>query len=186
MTQIIKSMLIILVVLGLTGCMNGEVKTEPVIVDEKPGVVTEPIEVVDEKPEVGTEPIVIDEPFFGDWMISQVQAAGIGTFSDEEAKSLVGKKLIYNSDSASFFGDNLTKIGDTVDNPLYTSTVYTESSFVEFYRIPLEHLGIESKEVTEIRVMSGEEYISTFFIKDENTLIIVGGGTYFEATRIPK
>ena len=67
-------------------------------------------------------------------------------------------------------------------NPIYTETIISESDFVEKYRIPFDLLGIKAP-ITEINVSDSNGHVSTFFIKDDNTLIISGGGTYFELIR---
>jgi hypothetical protein len=44
-------------------------------------------------------------------------------------------------------------------------------------------LGLTGDAVTEISVKDSKGNGCTFLIKDENTLIVVGGGTYFELVR---
>ena len=68
-------------------------------------------------------------------------------------------------------------------NPIYTETIISESDFVEKYRIPFDLLGLKGPTITEINVSDSNGHVSTFFIKDDNTLIISGGGTYFELIR---
>ena len=67
-------------------------------------------------------------------------------------------------------------------NPIYTETIIPESDFVEKYRIPFDLLGLKAP-IKEINVSDSKGYVATFFIKDDNTLIIFGGGTYFELIR---
>ena len=97
------------------------------------GVVTKP------------EPIqAASESYFGEWIINQVQAYGVGTYSREDAESLFGKTLIYTADKASYFGDNPSTIEKVATNPIYTETIIPESDFVEKYRIPSDLLGLRS------------------------------------------
>src|SRR4051812_40718813 len=75
------------------------------------GVVTEP------------EPIQgASESYFGEWIINQVQAYGVGTYSREDAESLLGKTLIFTADKASYFGDHPSTIEKVATNPIYTES----------------------------------------------------------------
>ena len=123
------------------------------------------------------------EPYYGEWIINQVQAYGVGTYSGEDAESLLGKTLIFTADKVSYFGDQLLDIGKVATNPIYTESIISESDFVAKYRIPFDLLGIKAPTITEINVSDSNGHVSTFFIKDDNTLIISGGGTYFELIR---
>ena len=121
--------------------------------------------------------------YYGEWVINLVQAYGVGTYSKEDAESLIGKSVKFSAGSATNFGDSVSDIDKESNNPDYTETVLSESDFVTNYRIPFEKLGIEGDTVTEINVTDSNGFVSTFFVKDENTLIIFGGGTYFELVR---
>ena len=132
---------------------------------------------------VVTEPDqVASESYFGEWIINQVQAYGVGTYSREDTESLLGKRLIYTAAKASYFGDHPSSIEKVATNPIYTETIRSESDFVEQNRIPFDFLGIKAP-ITEIHVSDSNGHVATFFIKDDNTLIITGGGTYFELIR---
>lgn len=135
------------------------------------GVVTEP------------EPIQgASESYYGEWIINKVQAYGIGTYSSEDAESLFGKSLTFTAIKASYFGSKPSHIEEVLTNPIYTETIISERDFVVNHRIPFDNLGIKAP-ITEINVSDSNGYVFTFFIKDDNTLIIFGGGTYFELIR---
>ena len=122
--------------------------------------------------------------FYGDWTISRVLAFGqSGTFSKEEAEGLVGRSMSFSSDSATCFGDQASYIDTTAKEPSYMATVYTSNDFMSYYRMTFELLGLVGDEVTEIVAKDSEGNGCTFLIKDENTLIVVGGGTYFVLVR---
>lgn len=126
------------------------------------------------------------ETYYGEWIINQVQAYGVGTYSSEDAESLLGKSLTFTANKASYFGDKLSDIVKVATNPIYTETIIPESDFVEKHRIPFDLLGLKAP-ITEINVSDSKGHVSTFFIKDDHTLIIFGGGTYFELIRkVPK
>ena len=160
--------------ISLTGCSfatNDEASNDTGTKEEvRSDVVTEPNQVV-------------SEPYYGEWIINLVQAYGVGTYSGEDAESLVGKTLIFTADKVSYFGDQLSNVGKVATNPTYTETIISESDFVAKYRIPFDLLGIKAPTITEINVSDSNGHVSTFFIKDDNTLIITGGGTYFELIR---
>lgn len=125
-----------------------------------------------------------DQPiFYGDWIISKVQAAGVGTYSEDDVKVLIGKTLSYSADKASYFGDDISYVEKVTTTPIYTETLYTEGEFVEFYRIPTDLLGLDRDEITVINVTDADGPVSTLILKDIDTILVSGGGTYFELTR---
>ncbi|MCG7345536.1 hypothetical protein MHZ92_15485 [Sporosarcina sp. ACRSL] len=160
--------------ISLTGCSfvtNDEANNDTGTKEQvNTGVVTKPNQVA-------------PESYYGEWIINQVQAYGVGTYSREDAESLLGKTLIFTADKASYFGDRPSAIEKVATNPIYTETIISESDFVENNRIPFDILGIKGPTITEINVSGSNGPVSTFFIKDDNTLIISGGGTYFELIR---
>jgi bla regulator protein BlaR1 len=122
--------------------------------------------------------------FYGDWSISKVLAYGqSGTYSKEDAEGLIGKEMSFSVDSATCFGDQASYIDTTAKNPVYTITEYTGADFISNYRMSFDLLGLTGDAVTEIAVKDSEGNGCTLLIKDENTLIVVGGGTYFELVR---
>ncbi|MFL0245691.1 M56 family metallopeptidase [Candidatus Clostridium stratigraminis] len=124
------------------------------------------------------------EAFYGEWVINQVLAFGpVGAYSSENAKSLIGKTLSFSQDKASFFGDQPSDITKLAANPVYKKSVISNADFITNYRIPLDKLGLKTDSIAEVSVSDPNGYVSTFFIKDNNTLIIYGGGTYFELIR---
>lgn len=121
---------------------------------------------------------------YGDWTISKVLAYGqSGTYSKEDAEGLIGKEMSFSADSATCFGDQASYIDTTAKSPVYTATEYTGADFISNYRMSFDLLGLTGDAVTEIAVKDTEGNGCTLLIKDENTLIVVGGGTYFELVR---
>jgi bla regulator protein BlaR1 len=126
----------------------------------------------------------IQATYYGDWTISKVLAYGqSGTYSKEDAEGLIGKEMSFSADSATCFGDQSSYIDTTAKNPVYTATEYTDADFVSYYRMSFDLLGLTGDAVAEISVKDSKGNGCTFLIKDENTLIVVGGGTYFELVR---
>ncbi|MDF2941287.1 MAG: peptidase BlaR1 [Herbinix sp.] len=133
---------------------------------------------------VAAEAAQRDEVFYGDWVINSVLAYGsAGTYSKEDAESLVGKSLSFSADKATCFGDEPSYLRKVATNPEYLATEITSSDFVTNYRMTFDKLGLEGDTVTEITAVDSERNGCTFFVKDKDTLIVYGGGTYFELVR---
>lgn len=124
------------------------------------------------------------EVFYGQWVIKKVLAYGsVGTYSNVDANSIVGKNLSFSADKASCFGDKPSDISKVATNPIYKKTVISKNDFETNYRITFDKLGIKADSISEITVSDSKGNGCTFFIKDNNILIIYGGGTYFELLR---
>ena len=140
----------------------------------------------DTKSEQSTTPSTnqTKEIFYGQWVIKQVLAYGpVGTYSSEDANSILGKILSFSENKASCFGDQPSDIDQLATNPVYKKTIISKSDFAANYRITFDKLGIKADSISELTVSDSKGNGCTFFIKDDNTLIIYGGGTYFELIR---
>lgn len=124
------------------------------------------------------------EVFFGEWVIKREIASGrVTEYDEQDIKKLLGKKITYLADMASFENDMLK-------NPYYeVSTISEEDFFADSY-VSLEQLGVKAKSIIRVEVYKNQEYedppFSTggiFFVKDRDTLILYDGGIYFELTR---
>lgn len=125
-----------------------------------------------------------EEVFYGQWVIKQVLVYGsAGTYSSEDATSLLDESVNFSTDEASGFGDQLSDISKVITNPVYKKSTISESDFITNYRMTFDNLGIKADEISEIFVSDSEGNGFILFIKDDNTLIIYGGDTYFELVR---
>lgn len=125
-----------------------------------------------------------EEVFYGQWVIKQVLVYGsAGTYSSEDATSLLDESVNFSTDEASGFGDQLSDISKVITNPVYKKSTISESDFITNYRMTFDMLGIEADDISEIIVSDSEGNGFILFIKDDNTLIIYGGDTYFELVR---
>ncbi|WP_315082028.1 hypothetical protein [uncultured Clostridium sp.] len=127
-----------------------------------------------------------EESFYGQWVIEKVVGYGkVGTYSDDDIKKIVGKKLSFSKEQSNCFGDDASYLSDTVKNPTYKKSVITSDEFLSNWLVPLSTLTINSNTVTEIEVNDAKNLpVCTFFIKDNNTLILYGGGTFFELRKV--
>jgi hypothetical protein len=200
-STLLKMLFMVLVCfIGLTGCSrqtkSEDITTTPQIttapevseteVNSDIDTDTEPTQPAQVTPEVAdqNQDQDLDQAlYFGEWVINKVLAYGVGTYSSEDAESLIGKSLSFTEDQANFFTDELTDIEKIAKNPVYTETISSESDFIVNYRMPFDNLGIEADSITEINVSDSDGHVCTFFVKDDNTLILVGGGTYFELVK---
>lgn len=146
-----------------------------------------PNNVATTKPEPSTTSPTLEmseEVFYGQWVIKQVLAYGsAGTYSSEDATSLLDQSVNFSTDEASGFGDQLSDISKVITNPVYKKSTISESNFITNYRMTFDNLGIKADEISEIFVSDSEGNGFILFIKDDNTLIIYGGDTYFELVR---
>lgn len=127
-----------------------------------------------------------EESFYGKWVIEK--AVGYlrgGTYTGDDIKKIAGKKLSFSKEQSSCFGDNTSYLNDTVKNPTYKKSVITSDEFLKDWLVPISTLTINSNTVTEIEIDDAKKIPAcTFFIKDDNTLILYGGGTFFELSRV--
>jgi bla regulator protein BlaR1 len=196
-TNTLVTIILILAIglVGMTGCSNKEKdKTIPADNQTETNITVTPTPTVDDpsanptlvaEEEAATVPAEDSQStYYGDWTISKVLAYGqSGTYSKEDAEGLIGKTMSFSADSATCFGDQASYIDNTAKSPNYSATEYTSSDFVSYYRMSCDLLGLTGDTVTEISVKDSKGSGCTFLIKDENTLIVVGGGTYFELVR---
>lgn len=194
-TNTLVTIILILAValVGMTGCsMKEKDKTTPANDQTETNITVTPTPtpmITDTSELEGqTNDAVSDEnsqaTYYGDWTINKVLAYGqSGTYSKEDAEGLIGKAMSFSADSATCFGDQASYIDNTAKSPNYSATDYTGSDFVSYYRMSFDLLGLTGDTVTEISAKDSKGNGCTFLVKDENTLIVVGGGTYFELVR---
>lgn len=125
-----------------------------------------------------------EETFYGQWIIKKQLAYGpVGTYSNEDIKNILGKRLSFSKEKASCFGEQLSSLGKVVEEPIYKKLSILKSDFEANNRIIFERLGIKGDSITEVMVTSLKDIECIFYVKDANTLILSGGGVYFELIR---
>ncbi len=189
---------------GLTGCKKAEVEASTG--QGNTSITTTPIpttavtktplsnESATKTPSVKPEPSKAPEKedtkgdkspiFFGEWVISKVVAYGqVGTYSEEDTKKLIGKSLSFSKNSVTCFGDSPETLNQTAKNPIYEINDVSMTDFTADYRMTFEMLGLEGDRVTEVGAYDASGNGCTFLIKNDKSLILIGGGTYFELLR---
>lgn len=127
-----------------------------------------------------------EEEFYGEWVISKVAKSGkVSAYGNDEInKKIIGHQLIFSKEKSSCFGDDISYLNKVVNNPIYKKVAISNSDFEMYYRTTLNSFEIKSDSVINIDVTDLNDNIKcTFFIKDNNTLILFGGGTFFELNR---
>lgn len=117
------------------------------------------------------------EIFYGRWKITKVLAYGpVGTYSKDQAQSMIGKNLNYSKDNASY-ENNISK------NPAYKKSVISKNDFQSNNRISLNVIGVKTDTIQEVEVNGLDGIGHIFYIKNNDTLILFDGGVYFELNR---
>ncbi|MGH4122725.1 MAG: hypothetical protein ACREV6_07335 [Clostridium sp.] len=125
------------------------------------------------------------EIFYGQWVIEKPLAYGkVGTYGSDNITQLIGRKLSFSKEKATCFGDTIKDLDNVVINPLYKKTVVSKVDFdVDNPGITFDKLGIKTDSIIRIQTTDSKGNGCTFFIKDNNTLILSGGMTFFKLVR---
>lgn len=124
------------------------------------------------------------ELFFGEWTITKNIANNkVSAYSKDEIEKMIGKKVTYSDTLASF--DN-----NICSSPSYKKmTIITKEEDEKNY-VKFADLGIKIESIINIEVFANKEQSkswisagSLFYVKDQNTLIMVDDGAFFELTR---
>ncbi|KHD34894.1 hypothetical protein NL50_15675 [Clostridium acetobutylicum] len=124
-----------------------------------------------------------EEIYMGTWTIKKVITYGAaGTYSQDDVNKIIGKKLVFSGDSATCFGDDLSYLSKTIKTPTYQKTSMTKNDFEAGYKkVTFEKLGLSGATVTQVEAKDSNGNTGcTFFIKDDRTMILYGGGVFFE------
>lgn len=127
-----------------------------------------------------------EEEFYGQWIIKNVVAfCKVGTYDEDDIKNIVGQNLSFSKEQSSCFGDDISYLKDTVKNPIYKKSLITSDDFMTDFYTSLSSIGINTNTVAEIEIKDANNCPSClFYIKDDNSLVLYGGGTFFELSRV--
>ena len=99
--------------------------------------------------------------------------------SEEDCSALMGTRFEYFNDYAIY--DNQNRL----DSPQYIESILTADDFLSIYQgTSLETLGISKDSIQVVAIENASGIGDTFYIKDENTLIIPWDGVFFEVQRV--
>jgi uncharacterized protein YxeA len=123
------------------------------------------------------------EIFYGDWIISRLlNYNGIGSYSNDDInKKIIGNQLSFSKEQSSSFGDDLSYMKNIINNPTYEKLALSKDDFEAKNDISFDSIGVKEESITEINVIDSNNDIQCdFYIVDQSTLILYGGGAYFE------
>lgn len=117
--------------------------------------------------------------YLGTWQITSSTFGVYSAMSEEDCSALVGTRFEYFKDYAIY--DDRHRL----DSPQYCESTQTADDFSFIYQgTSLETLGISKDSIRVVAIENASGIGDTFYIKDENTLIIPWDGVFFEVQRI--
>lgn len=116
--------------------------------------------------------------YYGKWKVIQYYAAYITALSREEMEARIGTEYEYGAEV--FISD-----GQQLDAPQYSQSEVQKADFETDYQgqLTFEQLGITTDTIKQISIDNSYDCGSTCFIKDDNTILILYEGVFFEAVR---
>ena len=117
--------------------------------------------------------------YFGTWQITSSTFGAYSAMSEEDCSALVGTRFEYFKDYAIYDDEH------RLDSPKYIESILTADDFSSIYQgTSLETLGISKDSIQVVAIENAGGIGDTFYIKDENTLIIPWDGVFFEVQRV--
>lgn len=117
--------------------------------------------------------------YLGTWQITSSTFGAYSAMSEEDCSALAGTRFEYFNDYAIYDDQH------RLDSPQYIESIQTADDFSSIYQgTSLETLGISKDSIQIVSIENASGMGDTFYIKDENTLIIPWDGVFFEVQRI--
>lgn len=117
--------------------------------------------------------------YLGTWQITSSTFGAYSAMSEEDCSALVGTCFEYFENYAIYDDQH------RLDSPQYCESTLTADDFSSIYQgTSLETLGIFKDSIRVVAIENASGIGDTFYIKDENTLIIPWDGVFFEVQRI--
>ncbi len=117
--------------------------------------------------------------YLGTWQITSSTFGAFSAMSEEDCSALVGTRFEYFKEYAIYDREH------RLDSPQYFESTQTADDFSSIYQgTSLETLGIFKDSIQVVAIENASGIGDTFYIKDENTLIIPWDGVFFEVQRV--
>ena len=117
--------------------------------------------------------------YLGTWQITSSTFGAYSAMSEEDCSALMGTRFEYFNDYAIYDDQH------RLDSPQYIESTQTADDFSSIYQgTSLETLGISKDSIQVVAIENAGGIGDTFYIKDENTLIIPWDGVFFEVQRV--
>jgi len=124
---------------------------------------------------------------YGSWRLTKVLAYGsTGTYSEEEAKALVGKILTFSEDKAEVLTDAPDSPVLTIEKPEYTETEIDGETFYAQFRVGFPQVEIAYEAVPAIEITGEDGAASVVLFTAQDKIVMIAGGTFFELERVVK
>lgn len=121
--------------------------------------------------------------YFGTWVVSKkIATTPVYAMSEDKIKSYIGKELYLTEKKVSFDKENLV-------NPTFEETTLSDNDFNSENKVSLKTIGVSSPSVKRVDVIQNANsnwtsfFGNTFYVKDDNTLITLWDGVFFELNR---
>ncbi|MEK8208870.1 hypothetical protein NST41_24970 [Paenibacillus sp. FSL L8-0696] len=115
--------------------------------------------------------------YFGEWSVQGL--VGSTPVSAAEDEKLIGMRVTYSIEKASFDKDEIM-------SPEYKEENITKDDFFNEYRNELSDLGIETESVKTVSINNWTNPGSSFIVKDDQTMIFLWDGNYYEMKKEKK
>lgn len=123
--------------------------------------------------------------FYGRWKINKAAAfAPVGTYSTEDIEQLLNREVTFTETSATGFGDSPEYLNTSIVNPKYNQTTILKADFEQNNRVTFEQLDISGDSIIEVVASDDDGNRTIFYIKDQDTLLLYGGGVFIELVRL--
>ena len=117
--------------------------------------------------------------YLGTWQITSSTFGAYSAMSEEDCSALMGTRFEYFNDYAIYDDQH------RLDSPQYIESILTVDDFSSIYQgTSLETLGISKDSIQVVAIENASGIGDTFYIKDENTLIIPWENVFFEVQRV--
>lgn len=122
------------------------------------------------------------QSYYGKWKVTQYYAPYITAITTEEMNTLIGAECEYGPDVFISRGNDLV-------SPHYSESEETKADFEAAWKnqITFELLGIKADTIKQIFIDNANDntydFGSMFYIRDNNTIMIMYEGVFFEAIR---
>ncbi len=159
---------------------------QPPQAEDNQSQISPSIQPVPEKVEAETETVApspdassFSPSYLGTWQITSSTFGAYSAMSEEDCSAMVGTRFEYFKDYAIYDDQH------RLDSPQYIESTQTADDFSSIYQgTSLETLGIVKDSILVVAIENASGIGDTFYIKDENTLIIPWDGVFFEVQRV--
>lgn len=145
---------------------------------------------INQPPQAAQLPQNKEKIFFGEWFVKGLAAySNFGEVGDDEINKLKGRKITFSNDKAEFEVNLANKVSDSehfvVNNPVYKEVSVSKDNFFKKGYVGLSQIGVNAKSIKRIDVYkkSSAQPQFSFYLRNENALVIFKGGAYIELTR---